>query len=158
MLRALVEDRTSETITLSNRVQIEIATASFRITRGYSFAAVLCDEAADWRTEESTNPDVEILRALRPGLSNIPNAMLLIASSPYRRTGVLYESYSRHFGRDDARVLVWQAASRVMNPSLDASIVERAYEDDPLSASAEYRAAFRNDIADFISCAVVEAA
>ena len=154
MLRAMVEDRTSETITLSNRVQIEIATASFRITRGYSFAAVLCDEAAYWRTEASTNPDVEILRALRPGLSNIPNAMLLIASSPYRRTG---ESYSRHFGRDDARVLVWQAASRAMNPNLDASIVERAYEDDPLSASAEYGAEFRQDIADFIARAVVEA-
>jgi hypothetical protein len=157
MLHAMVEDRTAETITLANRVQIEIATASFRITRGYSFAAVLCDEVAYWRTEESTNPDIEILRALRPGLSNIPNAMLLIASSPYRRTGVLYESYSRHFGRDDARVLVWQAATRAMNPTLDAAFIERAFEDDPLSASAEYGAEFRTDIADFISRAVVEA-
>ena len=44
-----------------------------------------------------------------------------------------------------------------MNPTLDPSVVERAYEDDPLSASAEYGAEFRNDIADFISRAVVEA-
>jgi hypothetical protein len=73
----------TETIVLRNRVIIEIATASFRATRGYSFAAVLCDEVAFWRSDEtSANPDVEILRALRPGLANIPGAMLLIASPP----------------------------------------------------------------------------
>jgi hypothetical protein len=30
---------------------IEISTASFRTTRGCSFAAVLCDEIAFWRQE-----------------------------------------------------------------------------------------------------------
>ena len=34
MLDAMVEDETAETITLNNRVVIEIATASFRVTRG----------------------------------------------------------------------------------------------------------------------------
>jgi hypothetical protein len=157
MLSAMIEDRTAETITLTNRVTIEIHTASFRVTRGYTFGAVLADETAFWRTEESTNPDVEIFRALRPGLGTIPGAMLLNASSPYRRTGVLHEAYARHFGKDDSRVLVWNAPSLAMNPSLDASIVERALEDDPLSASSEYLAEFRSDIADFISRAVVEA-
>src|ERR1700760_4859154 len=42
----------------------------------------LADETAFWRDENSTNPDVEIFRALRPGLSSIPTAMLLNASSP----------------------------------------------------------------------------
>jgi hypothetical protein len=158
MLRAMVEDRTAETITLSNRVLLEIHTASFRVTRGYTFAAVLADETAFWRTEESTNPDVEIFRALRPGLGTIPGAMLLNASSPYRRTGVLYQAYAQHFGRDDSRTLVWQAPTLAMNPTLDPSVVERAYEDDPASASAEYGAEFRNDIADFVSRSVVEAA
>ena len=52
----IIEDNT-EQITLSNRVIIEIATASFRTTRGYSFAAVLADEIAFWRQEEtSANP------------------------------------------------------------------------------------------------------
>ena len=157
MLRAMVEDQTAEAITLTNRVVIEIHTASFRVTRGYSFAAVLADETAFWRNEDSTNPDVEIFRALRPGLASIPGAMLLNASSPYRRTGVLHEAYARHFGRDDARVLVWQAPTLAMNPTLDPSVVERAYEDDPVSASAEFGAEFRTDIADFISRAIVEA-
>ena len=56
MLRAMVEDRTAETITLTNRVTIEIHTAIFRVTRGYTFAAVLCDEMAFWRTEDSDQP------------------------------------------------------------------------------------------------------
>jgi hypothetical protein len=67
------------------------------------------------------------------------------------------EAFSRHFGHDDARVLVWQAPTLAMNPSLDPSVVERAFEDDPQSASAEYGAAFRDDIADFIDRAAVEA-
>jgi hypothetical protein len=118
---------------------------------------VLCDETAFWRNEDSTNPDVEIFRALRPGLASIPGAMLLNASSPYRRTGVLHEAYARHFGRDDSRVLVWKAPTLAMNPTLDPSVVERAFEDDPQSASAEYNAEFRTDIADFIARSVVEA-
>ena len=80
---------------------IEIHTCSFRVTRGYTFAAVLADETAFWRDETSANPDVEIFRALRPGLANIPGAMLN-ASSPYRKAGVLHATFARHFGKGDA--------------------------------------------------------
>ena len=82
-LGAMIEAETADTILLTNRVQIEIAAASFRSTRGYTYAAVLADEVAFWRSEESLNPDVEILRALRPGLASIPGAIMLLASSPY---------------------------------------------------------------------------
>jgi hypothetical protein len=152
-----IESETNETITLRNGVQIEIATASFRATRGYSFAAVLADETAFWRDETSANPDFEIFRALRPGMSTIPGAVLLNASSPYRRAGLLWQTYQRHYGKDDARILVWQAPTRAMNPKVDQDIINEAYEDDPESAASEYGAEFRSDIADFISRAVVEA-
>jgi hypothetical protein len=88
LIEPLIEDDNTETITLSNRVVIEIATASFRTTRGYSFAAVLADEVAFWRSDESSaNPDVEIMRALRPGMASIPGSILLLASSPYAKKG-----------------------------------------------------------------------
>ena len=157
-LAELVENETGETITLNNRVVIEVHTASLRVTRGYTFAAVLCDETAFWRSDESsTNPDVEIFRALRPGLSSIPTAMLLNASSPYRKSGVLYTTFARHFGKDNARVLVWRGTTLEMNPSLDPAIIEEAYEDDPASAAAEYGAEFRSDIADFVPREVIDA-
>ena len=157
MLAGLIEDETAETVTLSNGVVIEIVTASFRVTRGYTYAAVLCDEIAFWRSDDSANPDLEIIAALRPGMATVPGAVLLLASSPYRKRGVLWSTFSKHFGQDNARVLVWKGTSLEMNPSLDPAIVAEAYQDDPEAAAAEYGAEFRTDLSDFVPRAVVEA-
>lgn len=156
-LKVLVEDETAESLNLKNRVTIEIATASFRVTRGYTFAAVLADETAYWRDETSQNPDVEIFRALRPGMASIPGALLLNASSPYKRSGVLWDTYKRHYGRDGARVLVWKASTSDMNAGIDPEIIAEAYEADPDSAAREYGGEFRSDLADFVSRTAVEA-
>ena len=98
-LAPMIAGETADSLTLTNGVVIEIHTASFRVTRGYSLAAVLCDEVAFWRSEDSANPDLEILAALRPGLSNIPGAMLLIASSPYAKKGALWQAHRENWGR-----------------------------------------------------------
>ncbi|MGO9774871.1 MAG: terminase large subunit domain-containing protein [Roseiarcus sp.] len=154
----MIAEETADSITLSNRVVIEIGTASFRTTRGYSFAAVLCDEIAFWRQDEtSANPDVEILRALRPGMASIPGSILLLASSPYAKRGELYGAFRRHFGKDAARVLVWKADTATMNPRIDPAIIAEAYESDPEAARAEYGAEFRDDLADFVTREIVEA-
>ncbi len=52
--------------------------------------------------------------------------------------------------------MVAKAASRTMNPSLPQKIVDRAYEEDPEAASAEYGAEFRSDLEAFVSREVVE--
>ena len=157
MLEAMVESRTAEAIHLRNRVSIEIHTASFRSTRGYSVAAVIADEVAFWRDDSSSNPDVEIVNALRPAMATIPGALLLGISSPYSRRGVLWEAHRRHFGKDGSPVLVWQADTRSMNPTVDASIIERAMEEDEASARAEYGAEFRRDIEAFLTREALEA-
>ena len=157
MLAAMIEEETSESVLLSNRVQIEVATASWRVTRGYSFAAVLADELAFWRDDSSANPADEILRAIRPGLASIPGAVLLKASSPYAKKGVLYSDWRRFWGKDDGRVLVWRAATRDMNPLIDPAFIEEQREEDPAIAAAEYDAEFRDDLADFVAREVIEA-
>jgi hypothetical protein len=159
LLRKMLLRVTKQRIFLVNRVVIEITPASFRTARGFTFAAVLCDEMAFWRTDEaSANPDVEILRAIRPGLATIPGSMVLTASSPYAKRGELYASYRRHYGRDDARILVWKAMSMAMNPSPDLKpIVDEAYETDPEAARAEYGAEFRDDLADYVSREAIDA-
>ena len=88
---------------------------------------------------------------------SIPGAVLLMASSPYSQRGELYNTYRRHFGRDDARVLVWKASTLEMNPSVDKRIIEEAYESDPESAKAEFGGEFRTDLADYISRETVDA-
>jgi len=38
-------------------------------------------------------------------------------------------------GKDESDVLVWKAATRVMNPAIDPKIITRAYERDPEAAA-----------------------
>jgi hypothetical protein len=157
MLSRLIQRETADAFDLSNGVTIEVATASFRSTRGYTIVAALCDELAFWLSEDSSSPDFEVLNALRPGMSTIPNAMLLCASSPYARRGALWSAHRKHFGQDGDPVLVWQAATRIMNPSVPQSVIDDAMERDPASAAAEYLAQFRTDVEAFVSREAVEA-
>jgi hypothetical protein len=145
-----------EEIELSNGIVIEIQTASFRSVRGYTVIAALCDELAFWRNDDSANPDEEIINALRPAMATIPGSMLLCASSPYARRGALWKVYRRHWGQP-GRVLVWQADTRTMNPTVPEEVIAEAYESDPASAAAEYGAEFRADLEDYVSGEVVDA-
>lgn len=156
-LKKMVERETNESFDLSNSVTIEVGTASFRSSRGYTFAAVLGDEIAFWPTDDSANPDFEILDAIRPGMATIPNAKLIKGSSPYARRGVLWDDYKRFYGKDNAP-LVWQADTQSMNPTVPKSVIDRAVERDPASAAAEYGAQFRTDVETLLTREVVEAA
>ncbi|MBN2319297.1 MAG: hypothetical protein JXR49_09485 [Acidobacteria bacterium] len=156
MLAAMVVSRARESIEFNNRTLIEIHTCSFRAVRGYTIAAAICDEIAFWRNDEnSANPDTEVITALRPAMATIPNSLLLCISSPYAKRGALFNAHKKHYGKDSP-TLVWQATTREMNPTVDASLIEQAYADDPAAAAAEYGAAFRSDIESFVSREVVE--
>jgi hypothetical protein len=158
MLARLVDRESAESFDLSNHVTIEVAAASYKTTRGYTIAACLADELAFWPTEDSAQPDYEILDAIRPGMVTIPGAMLLCASSPYARRGALWDAWRKHFGRNDDPALVWKAATRTMNPTVPQSVIDAAMEVDPANAAAEYGAEFRTDIAAFIAREVIDAA
>ncbi|MGZ9410842.1 MAG: hypothetical protein ACXW3J_09480, partial [Methylocystis sp.] len=157
-LKRLVERQTSDTISLATRVDIECRPASFRTIRSGTFCACIADEVAFWFSDNSANPDTEILNAGRPSLATT-GGLLACISSPYARRGELYKTFARDFGPNgDAAILVAKAPSRTMNPSLSQKVVDRAYERDPASAAAEYGAEFRTDVESFISREAVEAA
>jgi hypothetical protein len=151
VLRHLIEVRNNKELRLTNGVSLEVRAADYRTLRGPTYLAVIADEVAFWMTgESSANPDTEILDAVRPGLATT-NGPLFLISSPYARKGELWSLYQKHFGPNgDPLILVAQAASKVMNSSLNPLILERAYEKDPVSASAEYGAQFRTDIEAFV--------
>ena len=108
-------------------------------------------------TDDSANPDTEIIAAIRPAMSTIPNAMLLCASSPYAQRGALFDAFKRHYAKDSP-VLVWRAPTRTMNPTVPQSVVDAAMEADPQSAAAEYLAQYRIDVQLFVSRDAIEAA
>ena len=157
MLSSLVERITAEQIDLKNSISCEIHSSSFRTLRGYSCAVCVLDEIAFFRDEESQNPDVEILNALRPALGKIPGSLLLAISSPYARRGVLWTAYRKYFGVENDRILVWVADTLTMNPTFDPAIIQAAYEQDESVAASEYGAQFRRDIESFVEREAVEA-
>jgi len=156
MLKALISRDTAEAIDLTNGITIELLTASFRTVRGYTLIAALCDEIAFWRSDESANPDSEIIGAIRPAMATIPGAMLLCASSPYARRGALWAAFRKFYGKDSS-VLVWKADTRTMNPAVPQSVIDEAYENDPASAAAEYGAEFRTDVETYVAREAVDA-
>jgi hypothetical protein len=156
ILKQLIQNRTADTLELTNGINIEVRSASFRRLRGPTYVAVIADEAAFWYSDEfSSNADTEILNAVRPGLATT-RGLLIIASSPYAKRGVLHDTYRRHYGPDgDPLILVAQGTSREFNPSLPQSVIDRALERDHAAASAEYLAQFRSDIETFVPYEVV---
>jgi hypothetical protein len=158
-LAELVEDRGAEHIDLAGRVSIEVHTSSFRSIRGRTIAAAILDEVAYWRSEESANPDYEIVTALRPALETLrkSGALLLGISSPFAKRGVLFDAYRKHYGKDGDPVLVWKSTSRELNENISEETVEAALEEDPAAARAEWLAEFRRDIESFVSREAVEA-
>lgn len=158
MLAAMILRQDAESVDLDNGVTIEITTASYRTLRGYTVVAALCDEIAFWRSEDSANPAEEIISALRPAMATIPGAVLLCVSSAYKRGGLFYDNYRRHHGRDASPVLVIQADTRTMNPSVPQSVIDRAMELDPIAAQAEYFAQFRSDVGSLLDLDLIERA
>jgi hypothetical protein len=84
--------------------------------------------------------------------------MLIGISTPYRRTGLLYQKHRDHFGVDDPDVLVVSGDAQRFNPTLDQSIIELARESDPEAARAEWDAQFRADISSFLDDGTIDAA
>jgi hypothetical protein len=90
-------------------------------------------------------------------MATFPDAMIIAASSPYAKRGILWDAHKRYFGKDDPGTLVWRAATRLMNPTVPQEFIDSEFERDPASASSEYNAEFRSDIAAFVDLAVLEA-
>lgn len=147
---------TQQSIVLTTGITIKVYTSNYRRVRGYTVAFVLCDEIAFWEAEDAANPDHEVLKALRPALGTT-EGILICLSSPYWQKGELFKTYQKHFGRDDSRVFVWKAATRVMNPTFPQGDIDAATEEDPAAAAAEYGAEFRTDVQALFEPTVIQA-
>jgi len=157
-LTRLIAAKDAETIRLHNGVEIACFANSYRLVRGPTCVCAILDEVAVWWSDQlSANPDREIFRALKPAMITQPGSLLIGLSSPYAKKGLLYEKYRDHFGRDDSKVLIWQADTATMNPQVDKEEIEAAYHDDPISAAAEFGAQFRDDLQTYIVPEAIEA-
>ncbi len=155
-LAALIVSESRDSLELSNGVVVEVLTASKAAPRARAYALAIVEEAAFLPTDESANPDVELLRALRPALARVPGSLLAVVSSPYARRGVLWTAWQKYHDQPDGNVVLVQATTLELNPTFDAGAITRAFEDDPASASAEYDAQFRSDVETFVGPDVID--
>jgi hypothetical protein len=159
-LKALVDGEPhQDAIVLRNQVTIRVASASFRGLRGFAIAALLADELAYWfEGDTAANPAQEVLLAVRPAMLQFQGkAMLLAGSSPFKRSGPLWEAYRDHFGKPGS-TLVWLAPTEVMHPlgETERAQIAKERDRDPEGAAAEYDCVWRDDVAGFLDADLIE--
>jgi hypothetical protein len=157
MLSRLVAGSTADALTLINGIVVEVRAAHYRRLRGMTAIGVVATETAFWPSDDgSTNPDTEILGAVRPALATTGGPLIAI-TSPYARRGEAFATWEAHHGaKGDPAILVAQGASRDFNPTLPQHVVDRALARDPASASAEYLGLWRSDVESFVAREAVE--
>jgi hypothetical protein len=158
LLKSLVKRETSDGLELTNKVDISIATNSFRSVRGRSLLVTVLDECAFYRDDRSVTPDEEVYAAVSPGLARLPGSMLVGISTPYSKRGLLYRKFRESYGKDDPDVLVIKAPSRTFNPTLPPHVVDAALATDPAKARAEWLAEWRDDVSGWAPRELIESA
>lgn len=157
MFKNQIEKELTQEIWLKNQVIISIKTCDYRTLRGFTVLAAICDEIAFWRSE-GANPAEEILTALRPALATVPKSVLLGISTPYSKSGPLYESFRDQYGKEDPDTLIWKAPTLAMNPTIPQKVIDKTLKDDYAAGKAEWLAEFREDLETFLTTEMIEAA
>jgi hypothetical protein len=156
-LQRMITRTTDDVLELSNQVDISVMTSNWRTVRGRPILCAILDEVAMLDTsEEAAAPDIELYNAMLPGMSTISSAQLFGISSPHAKKGILYQKFASNFGVDSDDVLVIQAASHILNPTLDTRDRDRMMIEDPARGRAEWFAIFRDDLVQFIDPQVVD--
>ncbi len=148
---------------LVNGTSIIVKAGSLRSLRGYTLALAIIDECAFFYQEEGryANPLEEIVTALEPALiqakGKSPAAKIIGLSTPYTRSGLLWEKVQENLGNDSSDVLVWKSSTLDMNPSFSRKKIEKAVEKNPKMRS-EYFAEFREDISTLLDPSLLDSA
>jgi len=159
LLRSMLDGEPyANEIKLKNRITIKCFPSSQGALRGWSIPVAVFDEVGFWRLEGSANSDEEIQSSTRRGMINFPSTKLVKISSPYMKSGLLYDDYKRYYAQDDEDVLVWMASSQLMNPAIENSRLEAMRRKDPTRFEREYMAEFAEDLESFLLTAWIEAA
>jgi hypothetical protein len=94
---------------------------------------------------------------VRPGLLTTRGPFIM-ASSPYAKLGVLWDTFRKHYGANGApTILVAKGTTREFNETIPQSEIDRELERDRARNTAELLAEFRSDLESFVSLEVVEA-
>jgi hypothetical protein len=147
----------ADEIVLRNGNAIRTLTSDYRSLRGRTLLLGLLDEVSFMRDERSVRPDIEVARALAPGLATT-NGQLVLLSSPHQRAGLLHDRHRQYFGKSSEAVLCVAGASTVFNPTLDEAWIAAEIERDPESGQSEWSGQFRSNLVAYLEPQLIERA
>lgn len=137
-----------------SRVQIKVAAASSKTTRGVAACAILCDEIAFWNLDENMKEtDAKIMKAVRPAMKQFGHhAMLIKLSSPGIKQGVLYAEYKQGQEKNlPESYAVFKAPTWMMNGIIPEEELREEFKLDSDGFDTEYRSNFADSLSNFIS-------
>jgi hypothetical protein len=157
-LKAAIKNETTDQIELINSITLEVTAASAARSRGFTAVAICLDESCFLKSGDAVDSDTDLLTALRPSLMTTRGPMLL-TSTPGAPLGMAHSLFKKHYKPDGSpRCLVAHGGTLDFNPSIEQSVIDQAYEDDPEAAEAEIGGKFRSPMSAYLSRATIERA
>ena len=147
-LRTLVDGKpdAAESLALrlpsGRRISFEClpATRGGSALRGRSLPCALLDEACFFRDESAAVNDVELYKAVAPRI--VPGGQLLMVSTPWTETGLVYETWRREHGKPETALVAHSPTSVMRSDPHILAQVERERTRDPENARREFDALF----------------
>ncbi len=151
----LVAD-TTDSLTFSTGVTAITLPPRVSLIQGWTCPMVWCDEASGFTQDDASASNLsDVLDALRPSISTISDAKILVTSLPGPKSGTLWTKWETRF---DEGALVFRAASADMNPSLLASEEFQKAQKKPESFKLFYSGEFVDARAGLLPPELVDAA
>lgn len=116
------------------------ATRGGSAVRGRSLVGAVLDEAAFFRDESSVVNDAEIFKAVAPRI--VAGGQVVIASTPWAETGLLYELFRTNHGSPSTAIAVHAPTTLLRDDRKTRTMVERERQRDPENAAREFDAQF----------------
>lgn len=111
----LVGDST-DSLRFSTGVEVITLPPRVGLIQGWTAPLIWCSEASNFTQEDASASNLsDVLDALRPSISTIPDAKILVTSLPGPKAGTLWEKWETRF---DEGALVFRMASADANPLL----------------------------------------
>jgi len=155
---ALIEDIRSTEIDLKNRMTISIFPCTVKSLRGYAIPSGIMDELGYWRQDGAVDSDTEIETSILRGMPRYQGKLVKI-STPYMRSGVLYNDFKLGYGADHPTLLVWKASTLAMNPTMTSEMLASLkHTMDPSRYAREFLAEFVEDLETFLPQHLIDTA
>lgn len=134
-LSSTVVNRTADTIDLSTGCSIAVWPTRPAACRGIAARIAIIDEADFTSTDGGEDKTRAMVAALRPTMATVPNAKLVLISSP-GRVGSFFHRLTQQHGQADQHALVLRLDTSV-NPLLPADYFDAMKALDPVAYRAE---------------------